>query len=232
MDESKLVFVTGAPGSKWSAVSWLLTEALDADTSDRTEDRLMVHKEVFNGVRHTGVYFGPGMEFGHRFHEVDKLSKQEILDEIRLGWTDWDDSKYHIVRCHQFINNFQYLADTFSDSKFVVVTRSVDACINGWMSVGGIDIPYPNYKEYYIDNSNAARLIKLEVKAAHRAFFDYQMDTHVAGSGHFKRRWGLEIEDEESTLAKYIRSLEGYMYAHEDPYWRLKHDVIVGYHGW
>ena len=65
MDESKLIFLTGAPGSKWSAVSWVLSEAMPVDKTDRTPDRLMVHKEAYNGVRHTGVYFGPGFELGH-----------------------------------------------------------------------------------------------------------------------------------------------------------------------
>ena len=159
MDESKLIFLTGAPGSKWSAVSWVLSEALPVNKTDRTPDRLMVHKEAYNGVRHTGVYFGPGMELGHNFHRVNELSKEEILSEIQKGWPTWDDNLYHIVRCHQFINNFDWLVGTFSSSKFVVVTRRPEQCVAGWMSVGGIDIPYPIYKDYYVDNDNAERLI-------------------------------------------------------------------------
>lgn len=230
MDESKLIFLTGAPGSKWSAVSWVLSEALSVDKTDRTPDRLMVHKKAYNGVRHTGVYFGPGMELGHNFHRINELSKEEILSEIQKGWPEWDDTKYHIIRCHQFINNFDWLVRSFPTSRFVVVTRRPEQCVAGWMSVGGIDIPYPKYKDYYIDNSNAERLIKQEALLAQRAFWDHQMDTYVAGSGHFKRKFGLEITDEESDLAKYIRSLEGYMYLNSDPYAKLKHDVIIGYH--
>ena len=229
MDESKLIFLTGAPGSKWSAVSWVLSEALPVDKTDRTPDRLMVHKEAYNGVRHTGVYFGPGFELGHNFHNIHELSRTEILEEIQKGWPEWDDTKYHIVRCHQFINNFDWLVAMFPKSKFVVVTRRPEQCVAGWMSVGGIDIPYPTYKDYYIDNDNAERLIKQEAMLAQRAFWDYQMDTYVAGSGHFKRKFGLEILDETSDVAKYIRSLEGYMYLNDDPYAKLKHDVIIGY---
>ena len=36
MDESKLIFFTGAPGSKWSAVSYISPECMDVDTTDRT----------------------------------------------------------------------------------------------------------------------------------------------------------------------------------------------------
>ena len=61
MDESKLIFFTGAPGSKWSAVSYIPSECMDVDTTDRTPERLMVSKDVYNGVRHTGLYFGPVM---------------------------------------------------------------------------------------------------------------------------------------------------------------------------
>jgi len=232
MDESKLIFFTGAPGSKWSAVSWVLTEAIGADTSDRTPERLMVHAEVFNGVRHTGVYFGPGMELGEDFDCVHQLSREAILEEIQRGWTDWNDQQYHIVRCHQFINNMDWLIENFPDSKFVVVTRSPDACVNGWLGVGGIDIPYPDYTQYYVDNANAERLIRAEARLAHRVIFDHQMDTYIASRGHFARKFGLTFDDENATLASYIRSLEGYMYTSNDPYHRLKHDVLIGYHGW
>lgn len=230
MDESKLIFCTGAPGSKWSAISWVLSECMDVDKTDRTPDRLMVHKEVYNGVRHTGVYFGPGKELGQNFHNVNTLSKEEILAEIKQGWPTWDDSKYHIVRCHQFINNIDWLIETFPDSKFVVVTRTPEKCMAGWMSVGGIDIPYPNYKLYYKDNDTAKDLIKAEVQLAHEAFFNHKMDTYVASAGHFYRKFGLEFE-EDTDVARYVRSLEGWMYKQDNPAAKLKHDVVVGYHG-
>ena len=230
MDESKLIFFTGAPGSKWSAVSWILSECMDVDITDRTPERLMVHKDVYNGVRHTGLYFGPGNELGHNFHLINTLDKQDILEEIKSGWPTWDDSKYHIVRCHQFIYNIGWITENFPTSKIVVVARRPESSINGWMSVGGIDIPYPHYKEYYRDNETAHKLITEETQLAHEAFFDYEMDIHVGSKGHFKQKFGLDFE-EDSVLAKYVRSVEGFMYKQEIPRSKLKHDVLIGYYG-
>lgn len=229
MDESKLIFLTGAPGSKWSAVSWILSEALPVNKTDRTEDRLMIHKEAYNGVRHTGVYFGPGFELGQNFHRINELKREDILEEIRKGWPEWNDDMYYIVRCHQFINNFDWLVDTFPRSKFVVVTRRPEQCVAGWMSVGGIDIPYPTYKDYYKSNEKAQELIIQEAKEALAVYFRHNMDTYVASSGHFSRKFGLDIIDEESELAKYIRSVEGYMYNNSNPLNNLKFDVNIGY---
>lgn len=231
MDTSKLIFLTGAPGSKWSAISWVLSEVpeLNVDKTDRTPERLMVHKEVYNGVRHTGAYFGPGQDLGTEFDNITKFTKEEICEQIKKGWEVWDDSKHHIVRCHQFINNFDWLVKTFPESKFVVVTRRPEQCVIGWKSVGGIDIPYPHYKEYYKDNETAEIMIKEEAQKALEVMFVHQMDTHIASSGHFKRKWNLEIESEDSDLARYIRSIEGYMYKQEKPMSLLKFDVVVGY---
>ena len=71
---------------------------------------------------------------------MQRLSKNQVKAEIQAGWATWDDSKYHIVRCHQFIYNIDWLTQYFPDSKIVVVARRPESSINGWMSVGGIDI--------------------------------------------------------------------------------------------
>ena len=230
INEDKLIFFTGAPGSKWSAVSYVLSECMDVDITDRTPDRLMIHKDKYNGVRHVGLYFGPGQELGHNFHLINTLSKQEICDQIKQGWPTWDDDKYHIIRCHQFIHNIDWIIENFPTSKAVVVARKPESSINGWESVGGIDIPYPHYKEYYQDSETARRLIREETQLAHEAFFNHEMDIHVASKGHFKRKFGLDFEEDE-VIAKYVRSLEGWMYVNEDPKSGLKHDVLIGYHG-
>ena len=44
MNDNKLLFWTGAPGSKWSATAWCLskTKKLNIDTSDQAEHRCYV----------------------------------------------------------------------------------------------------------------------------------------------------------------------------------------------
>ena len=86
MDDDKLIFWTGAPGSKWSAASYVLshTSKINIDISDQTPERCYIHPKKFGGIRHVGSYFGPGFEFGHKFHEINTLTKneQEIIDKI------------------------------------------------------------------------------------------------------------------------------------------------------
>ena len=73
MDDDKLIFWTGAPGSKWSAASYVLshTSKINIDISDQTPERCYIHPKKFGGIRHVGSYFGPGFEFGHEFHKIN-----------------------------------------------------------------------------------------------------------------------------------------------------------------
>lgn len=229
-DFGNVIWMTGAPGSKWSAVSWVLSEieSLNVDKGDRTQERLMVHDAIYGGVRHTGVYFGPGNELGKNFHNINTMSKDEIFNEISSAWLEWDPDKHYIVRCHQFINNWDWMINTFPESKFVTVSRPPHQCVNGWMSVGGVDTPYPHYKDYYLTNENGEKMITLESKLAHKAFADHYMDVHIASRGHFKEKFNLVAGVNEG-LDRYIRHLEGYRWDIEDPLMNLKHDVLIGY---
>ena len=230
VDFSNVIWFTGAPGSKWSALSWVLSEveSLNVDIDDRTSERLMQHDAIYGNVRHTGAYFGPGNELGQNFNNINTMSKQEIFDEISSAWPTWDSDKHYIVRCHQFINNWDWMIENFSESKFVTVSRPPQSCVNGWTSVGGIDTPYPHYKPYYKTQENAIKEIKRESKLAHKAFYDHSMDVHVASSGHFKQKFNLTANDNEA-LDRYIKHLEGYKWDEQDPLMNLKHDVLVGY---
>tara|TARA_B110000495_G_scaffold45895_1_gene38003 strand:- start:2007 stop:2750 length:744 start_codon:yes stop_codon:yes gene_type:complete len=229
-DFSNIIFITGAPGSKWSAVSWVLSESpfLYVSKSDRTPERLMVHDAIYGGVRHTGVYFGPGNELGKKFDKINTLSKREIYKEIKSAWAEWDQDKTYIVRCHQFIYNWDWMIENFPEARFVTVTRPPESCVVGWTSVGGIDTPYPHYKEFYKTQENAIKQIKLESKLAHKAFHEHRMDVHIASHGHFYQDFMLDGADDKA-LDRYIKHLEGYQWGSEEPLMHLKHDVLVGY---
>lgn len=87
-DFSNIIFITGAPGSKWSAVSWVLSESpfLYVSKSDRTPERLMVHDAIYGGVRHTGVYFGPGNELGKSLTRLIHCQKEKYIKRLnQLG---------------------------------------------------------------------------------------------------------------------------------------------------
>lgn len=69
-----LLFYTGAPGSRWSAISQVLGQMPHVNKSDESDQRLFHHLK-FSG--HKGMYFGPGMELGESFDKIESLSRNE-----------------------------------------------------------------------------------------------------------------------------------------------------------
>tara|TARA_B100001057_G_C22770342_1_gene919304 strand:- start:678 stop:1355 length:678 start_codon:yes stop_codon:yes gene_type:complete len=222
--------MTGAPGSKWSAASWVLSEIpeLKVDKGDRTPERLLQHDTRWGNVRHTGVYFGPGNELGKNFHNINTISKDEIFDEIIRAWPVWDPDMTYIIRCHQFIYNIDWMIDTFPESKFCIVTRPPEACYSGWTSVGGPNTPYPHYKEFYKNEEYGKKKLKEEVFLARKTIYEYGLDTHIASLGHFKNKWSLNPLP-DTPLDNHIKHLEGYRWDSKDPLMGLKHDVTISY---
>ena len=232
MDDDKLIFWTGAPGSKWSAASYVLnhTSKINIDISDQTPERCYIHSKKFGGVRHVGSYFGPGFEFGHKFHEINTLTKNNIKEEINKAFDGTHPEKFKIVRCHQFIYNLDWIRDNFPKSKIAIVWRRPEASWNGWITAGGFDITHPNYKEYYKDEQTAKTLIYEEVYLGAKWIFDNNMDVNIACNNHFKQRWGITFKSEEEHIATYIRSLEGFYRNDPDPYKKIKYDTIIAYY--
>jgi hypothetical protein len=228
INDSKLIFWTGAPGSKWSATAWCLskTKRLDIDSSDQAEHRCyIVNDKRWPGIRHVGSYFGPGMEFGHNFHKINTLTKDEIKEEISKAFDEND--KFKIIRCHQFVYHLDWIRDTFPESKIVVVWRKPEASWNGWITAGGIDISYPNYNEYYKDNETAKPLIYEEAYLGSKWMFDNDLDIHVACKSHYVNHWKVPFK---GGVIRHIRQIEGWFETNPDPYAKIKYDVLLGYY--
>ena len=126
MDDDILIFWTGAPGSKWSAASYVLnhTSKINIDISDQTPERCYIHPKKFGGIRHVGSYFGPGFEFGHKFHEINTLTKNNIKEEINKAFDGTHPEKFKIIRCHQFIYYLDWIRINFPESKIEIVDKT------------------------------------------------------------------------------------------------------------
>jgi hypothetical protein len=241
INDDKLIFWTGAPGSKWSATSWCLskTKKLDIDTSDRAEHRSFVIKigvgqSKRDWHRHVGSYFGPGFEFGHNFHKINTLTKDEIKEEISKPFDE--NNKFKIVRCHQFVYHLDWIRDNFPESKIVVTWRRPEASWNGWITAGGFDITHPDYNEYYKDEETAKDLIYEEANLGVKWIFNNDTDIHVACKSHYTNHWGIPFT---GSVVPYIEQLEGYIAptrpSSQDNIWKqyltaLKYDVVIGYY--
>lgn len=213
IDESKLIFFTGPPGSKWSAVSNVIsmTSNIKINTCDRSTDREYTHPEKFNSASHLGSYFGPGFEFGDGWNDISQFTKQEILEEIDRAWYEPHYEQYRIVKSHCISNRLDWITETFPKSKIVVVFRPLEQCYNGWFGAGGFDIKYPLYHDYYKDDETAKSMIKKELQDCRQWIFKKDLRIHTATSRHWREFWNIIDENN-----KWIRSLEGYFF-HKEP---------------
>jgi hypothetical protein len=208
MDESKLIFFTGAPGSKWSATAHILShnKLLPVNTSDYSKDRTYTHPAPSWTVSHLGAYWGPGFGLGEQFDKINQLSKDEILSEIDKPYTDKNWEQYRIIKCHQFALNLDWIKENFPTSKIMIVLRPNRVCSEGWLTAGGWDITYPNYRPYYKDDATFKKLALQELQAAKTFIDKHDLEMQVVTQHYWRKRWGITKETEE--LEKYINSIE------------------------
>ena len=219
MDESKLIFFTGAPGSKWSATAHVLShnKIMPINTSDYAEDRIYTHPNP--QVSHQGAYWGPGFNWGENFHKINEMSKEDILAEIEKPYADKNWDEYRIIKCHQFALNLDWIKENFPSSKIMIVLRPNRVCSEGWLTAGGWDITYPNYRPYYKDDATFKKLALQELQAAKTFIDKHDLEMKVVTHHYWRERWGITRETEELEL--YMNSLE------KSPNGKWHYDVTV-----
>lgn len=136
----KYIFITGAPGSKWSRVAkhlWL------SDSVDTSDERVEYNN---HRVSHTGSYFGPDMEYGRWFDmPFDQFTKEQLEVEFDKPFSG---QGVRIIKSHHFAYNLEYIKHTWPDCPIILVEREDDSCFTWWVLAGGFDITYPNYEWY------------------------------------------------------------------------------------
>lgn len=208
MDESKLIFFTGAPGSKWSATAHILShnKILPINNSDYADDRVYAHPSPSWNVKHLGAYWGPGFGWGEKFHKINTLSKNEILEEIDKPYADKNWEQYRIIKCHQFALNLDWIKENFPTSKIMIVLRPNSVCANAWIDAGGWNITYPVYKEYYVNDDTLRKKAAEELQYAKTFINKHDIDMNVITKKYWLQRWGIECNTDELEL--YMNSIE------------------------
>jgi hypothetical protein len=138
-----LIFLTGAPGSKWSTIAHAISFADQINNSDVRPDR------SYSGNRaplHFGNYFGPGMEYGNDFDRLDELPKADLLEQLRLPYSE--PGGIRLLKSHLFSRHLPYLKAIFPRARFVLVYRTDDECLDWWLEAGGFSISFPDYSWY------------------------------------------------------------------------------------
>lgn len=135
----KYIFVTGAPGSKWSSVVRNIYYSPDIDRSDSSPER------TYRDQLHLGAYWDPGMEFGQFFHRLSEYDHYQCETEFNAPFSG---SGVRIIKSHYFAQHIDYIKNTWPDSPIVLAHRTDDACLGWWVKCGGFDIAYPDYAHY------------------------------------------------------------------------------------
>ena len=135
----KYIFVTGAPGSKWSSVVKNIYYSPDIDQSDSSPER------TYRDELHLGAYWDPGMEFGQFFHRLNEHDHYQCETEFDAPFTG---AGVKIIKSHHFSQHIDYIKQTWPHCPIVLAHRSDDACLGWWVKCGGFDIAYPNYAHY------------------------------------------------------------------------------------
>ena len=168
----KYIFMTGAPGSKWSSVSKNIYYSPDIDRSDYSDARTYYHDASgTTQLMHMGAYFDPGMEFGGFFDNINRYTKELCEAEFDRPFTG---KGVRIIKSHVFAHNIGFLKDYWPDCPIVLVQRPNDACLGWWVKCGHFDITYPKYEQYYRDLRTMAGIISAQNRDIQEAVWRYR----------------------------------------------------------
>ena len=168
----KYIFMTGAPGSKWSSVSKNIYYSSDIDRSDYSDARTYYHDASGTmQLMHMGAYFDPGMEFGGFFDQIDRYTKEKCEAEFDRPFTG---TGVRIIKSHVFAHNIDFLKDHWPDRPIILVQRPNDACLGWWVKCGHFTITYPKYDQYYRDLRTMSTIISAQNRAIQAAVWRYK----------------------------------------------------------
>ena len=167
----KYIFVSGAPGSKWSSVVKNIYYSPDIDSSDYSDARTYYHDASGTmDLMHLGVYWGPAMEFGDQFERLDQYTKEQNEAEFDRPFSG---TGVKIIKSHVFGYHIDYIKQTWPDCPIVLIDRSDDACLGWWVKCGEFQISYPLYRDYYKDLRQMSAAIAKENQGNRRAAQEY-----------------------------------------------------------
>ena len=191
---SKYIFVSGAPGSKWSSVVKNIYYSPSIDNSDASPTREYYHDASGEmQLMHMGVYWGPAMEFGDWFEKLDQYTKEQNESEFDAPFTK---NGTKIIKSHVFGYHIDYLKSQWPDCPVVIVDRPDDACLGWWVKCGEFNISYPLYRDYYKDLKQMAQCIRRENEANRKALKEYP-GVRVKTNLQLARVLGLELPPKE-----------------------------------
>jgi len=169
------IFLSGAPGSRWSGIAQVLESIHGFNTSDRTPGREYYHG-AYSG--HVGAYFGPGMEFEPCL----------VADYIDSAWSKPGGCR--VVKSHEWCEMLQDVHTTFPKDWIMLVYRQHKPSLEWWLEAGGYSITYPDYTAY----SNMPSIIKRQNQAIMRWVFEHSCKLERFTPSWVKREFDQNID--------------------------------------
>ena len=167
----KYIFVSGAPGSKWSSVVKNIYYSADVDSTDYSDSRTYYHDASGQQeLMHLGAYFDPGMESALP-EDINNHSKQDL--EVIFD-KEFSGTGIRIIKSHIFSKHVDFIKKTWPDCPVILVHRSDDACLGWWVKCGHFDITYPSYAEYYKNLRTMAGIIRQQNQGITNAMWNYK----------------------------------------------------------
>jgi hypothetical protein len=175
------IFVTGAPGSRWSGVGQEVRFNHHADITDYVAEKEYRHGK-FSG--HKGNYYGPGMLNG-TWLDKELGTKEQWIDEINNSFSGPED-QVKVLMSHHFAYYLEEIMEVFPESQIIACVRDCDDCMEWWKKAGGWDITYPSY-EWYRDDIKMKHDIYYQNKAIRQWVHKYDIkENHNLGSQKHK----------------------------------------------
>jgi len=198
----KYIFVSGAPGSKWSSVVKNIYYSPDIDSSDYSDERTYYHDASGTyDLMHLGVYWGPAMEFGDWFENLNQYTKEQNEAEFDKPFNG---SGVKIIKSHVFGYHIDYIKKTWPDCPIVLIDRTDDACLGWWVKCGEFKITYPLYRDYYKDLRQMSAAIVKENEGNRKAAREYPAQI-IETNRQLARTLGIAVP-EDKYYQDYIKS--------------------------
>ena len=188
----KYIFVAGAPGSKWSSVVKNIYYSPSIDRSDYRDEWTYYHDASGKmELMHLGAYFDPGM-ISSLPEDLTQLNKQQLEEIFAEPFQSAEPQGIRIIKSHVFSNHLEYLRELFPETPIVIVHRSDDSCLGWWVKCGHFNITYPDYKEYFKDLKNMAKIIKSQNADILSAWWKYNDKPVMETNRQLAMALGLE----------------------------------------
>jgi hypothetical protein len=193
---SKYIFMTGAPGSKWSSVCKNIYYSDSIDRSDYSDARTYYHDASGTlQLMHLGAYFDPYNEFGYYFTDWHLFMDRRENFETEFD-KPFTGSGVRIIKSHYFAHKIDYLKTMFPEVPIVLVHRNNDSCLGWWVRCGFFTITYPSYAKYYKDLKQMGKEIdrqNADILTAWDKYKATQVNTNVELATHL----GIQVPNEQ-----------------------------------